>query len=230
MNNESKKNVCAIDIDIINDFMTSDGILYNESVEGIKENIKIITEILDNVDIKIISLCDKHYGDEKHKFGETELKVNGGVFDLHAADGTEGAEKIPESLTKFNVARISTDINDGIVLENIISDNKQIIIEKQAICALYDEKTNPGGNPYFEHILDMMNIDIIIVYGVYTEYCINDNILKLLDRDIDVYLIYDAITGFHNDENTEEIIENLFNRGVTLMSTKGFVNLINSHV
>ena len=218
-----------IDVDTIKEFMVRGFKLYKPVVEGIKINLYSLTHIALKHDISILSLCDKHYGDDAHSKAEVELIRNGGPFDLHAEIGSEAAEKISETLLENDVVFIPTDLKINVEkLNKMVHDAKQIIIEKQAISAQYHHTTNLGGNPVYNRILDMFESDIdVFVYGVYTEYCIKENAIPFLLKGLRVWIVKDAIAPFNiNPDDGDNALADLANMGVRFITTDDLIELL----
>jgi len=220
----------ALDVDTINAFMKEGGLLYKPEVETIKQNLSMITHAVANYGIKILSFVDKHYGDEEHALAETELKINGGQFDLHAVVGTEGADKIPETILEKDVVFIPTDLdisNDS--LKTMLSNVKQIVIEKQAICAFYDEN-NIGGNSVLYSVLDILDPQDVFVYGVYTEYCVKENAMPFLVMGQNVWIIRDAVVPYNIDSGDgDRALVDMANMGARFITTDDFIRLLKNN-
>lgn len=227
--------ICGFDVDTLNDFMKSNGVLYKPETELIKPNLRLITSTLQRYGIKIICVNDRHYGDEKHRIQESELKVNGGPFDLHAEIGSIGGEKIPETLlsdTGF-IPNSLSDFTESIeYFKSMLFRSKQIIIEKQSYDSFYS-KNNPGGNVNIEKVIEILDLRDFFVYGVYTDYCIKAAALGLLARNKNVWVIKDAITSFNvNPDDGEKALMEMSqgpNGGVKFITTDSFVELLKSN-
>lgn len=213
-----------LDIDTINAFMKEGGALYKPETEVIKPNLAMITQLAFRYGTQILSFCDKHYGDSEHGDAETELKVNGGPFELHAEINTEWAEKIPETLLDRDVVYIPTDLTiKNHTLKQMLSSVKQIIVEKQALNCFHDDDSNPGGNPVLYQILDVLNIQNIFVQGVYTEYCVKENVMPFLVMGTKVWIIKDAIVPYNiNPNEGNNALVDLANMGARFMNTDDF--------
>ena len=232
---DTDKMMC-VDIDTIKACMNRGGLLYKPEVESIKSNLASITQSVANYGIKILSLSDSHYGDKKHALAESELKINGGSFDLHAIVGTEEAEKIPETLLNEYIS-IPTDLIIGYDnLQKMIPNVKQIVVEKQAICAFYD-KSNIGGNPVLYQILDILEPQDIFVYGVYTEYCVLENTMPFLVMGKNVWIIRDAIVPYNINsgmggvylnfpDDGDRALADMANMGARFITTEEFLRLL----
>jgi len=213
---DTDKMMC-VDIDTIKACMNRGGLLYKPEVESIKSNLASITQSVANYGIKI-------------------LKINGGSFDLHAIVGTEEAEKIPETLLNEYIS-IPTDLIIGYDnLQKMIPNVKQIVVEKQAICAFYD-KSNIGGNPVLYQILDILEPQDIFVYGVYTEYCVLENTMPFLVMGKNVWIIRDAIVPYNINsgmggvylnfpDDGDRALADMANMGARFITTEDFLRLL----
>jgi nicotinamidase-related amidase len=74
---------------------------------------------------------------------------------------------------------------------------RQIILEK--------EKLNLFSNPNLPRLLEILEADEYVVYGVVTEYCVHHAALGLLETGKPVTLITDAIRSLNNEESARTI-------------------------
>jgi len=81
--------------------------------------------------------------------------------------------------------------------EIAIAGAEQIILEKQEL----DLFTNPN----LERLLEALNADEYVVYGVVTEYCVTLAALGLLDTGRPVTLVTDAIRSLDEQEAARKI-------------------------
>jgi len=231
----NKDRMAGIDVDTIRAFFDSDNPLYKKSTQEIVPNLSLITEALIRNNIRIVAPCDHHFGDKEHNLAEKELKINGGFFDLHAEHGTIGAQKISATklydivfpLLNRDVVIIPNDANNTRLaeqLDEVIMDARQIIVQKQSIDVFYRDD-NPGGNVYFEHILDMLCIEDVFVYGVYAEYCIYTAVLGLLNSKRNVWVITDAIVPYDRDDGVAAL-KCMEQMGARFITTAEFRNIL----
>jgi len=219
-------------IDTIKTFMESAGWreLYKPAVETIKPNLIKIFQETSKHGITILSPSDVHFGDKEHAEAETELDVNGGPFKIHAKAGTEDAEHIPGTILDNDVVFIPTDLHiREDILKHMLCGIKQIIIEKQAISAHYS-KDNLGGNPILDRILNIFDPQDNFACGVYTEYCVKNNMMPLLMKKKNVWIIKDAIAAFNvNPDDGEDALIELANMGARFITTNEYINLLNNN-
>ena len=165
------------DVDTQNDFMNRDGALYVPGAEETKPNLKNVTNYALDKQIAIIGSLDTHYGTERFKDKEGELRRNRGPFPDHCMLGSFGAKKIPE-----------TDV-----------DGKGRYFPKQS----YDIFTNPA----FEVFLQMADVKEAVVYGVATDYCVKAAVVGMQKRGVQCYVVEDAISGVAPDTTKSALEE-----------------------
>ncbi|MDO8622762.1 MAG: isochorismatase family protein [archaeon] len=218
------------DVDTQNDFMNSNGALYVPDAELIKPNLKLLTDFALNKRISIIGSLDKHFGTEEYKDREGELARWGGRFPDHCMNETKGQEKINETSfyygqsyphTLNNLTNINWLRSAAIVIERTIGrkyypdGSLGLFFEKQS----YDVFTNPG----FETFLEIANIKQAVVYGVATDYCVKAAVLGMQKRNIQCYVVEDAIKGVF-PESSQKALEEMTNAGAKLVTTKDVLN------
>jgi nicotinamidase-related amidase len=74
---------------------------------------------------------------------------------------------------------------------------RQIILEKQHL--------NLFSNPNLPRLLEILEADEYVVYGVVTEYCVSHAALGLLETGKPVTLITDAIRSLSDEESARTI-------------------------
>jgi len=236
------------DVDTQNDFMNPDGALYIPKAELIKPNLGRLTDYAERNGIPILGSVDRHFGSEGYKDREGELARNGGPFPDHCMDDTEGQKKIAETTLIRNLGMAET----GPVLDFIADDplegllfrglwfpkyfkidekrlrlgglaerlpHNQLFFEKQS----YDVFTNPA----VEKFIDMAGIDEAVVYGVATDYCVRAAALGLQARDVQTYVVTDAIEAVNIDfegnpdsEFGRKALEKMVGAGARLVTTQ----------
>ncbi len=119
-----------------------------------------------------------------HTKYSAELKRNGGPFPDHCMKHTYGVSPIPE--TNLDCISFSKDCYD-----------------------IFDETS---GNQDFAKAVTDSGCENAVVYGVATDYCVRAAVLGLLERDIKVTVVKDAIAGVTAEGSMAAIM---------IMSSKG---------
>lgn len=133
--------------------MEPNGKLYVPGAEEIRANLAYLTEM------------GAYWGHlsgsvDAHRLNDDEFRE----WPEHCVTGTPGQHKIPESIVKciLFVPSVKLSIEQ---LSEVAAYEGQVIFEKQDT----DLRTNPNVKPY----MDMIRPEIIVIYGVVTEICVN---------------------------------------------------------
>jgi nicotinamidase/pyrazinamidase len=89
---------------------------------------------------------------------------------------------------------------ERVVIPNRLVDvaiARQVVLEKQEL--------NLFTNPNLPRLLEMLEADEYVVYGVVTEYCVKDAALGLLATGKPVTLVTDAIRSLREDDAARTI-------------------------
>ncbi len=197
-------------VDCQKDFIEPNGALYVEGAETIKPNLKKLTEFAGKNNITVINTQDHHhFSDEEISYKPDFINT----FPPHCIVGSIGEEFIDE--TKPNESPFD------IIYYNAILPSIKILSRNIIVCKnKFDIFT---GNPYTNDLLDLINPDIVVVYGVATNVCVNCAVLGLRKRGIEIIVVEDAIKELPNISVTE-IYENWNFKQVGWIKTDTLVN------
>lgn len=193
------------DVDTRKDFMNKNGAYYVPDAEEIKPNLKKLTQLAIKNKKLILKFADRHFDDDE------ELKTH----PPHCMNRREGQKTIPETKTsetifEHKIAMFGKyqvyEYNEIITIVKNLRTNS-ITFEKQA----FDVFTNP----FAEKVIEKLSVTKAIVYGVATEYCVKAAVLGLLKRDINVYIVKDAIKGI-NEKDSQQAIQEMLSKGAKL--------------
>ena len=180
MNN---KNILFWNVDTQEDFMDQEGKLYVSGAEAIRPVLKEITALAKSNGIRVVNTCDYHL------INAVEISENPDYitkFPPHCMAGSPGAEFISETdpetpliIDWDSELKIIPDLDNPVKFRNIT-------LRKNAFDVF-------AGNRYTETILQILNPDRVIVYGVTTNICVDNAVMGLTTRGIQVYVVKDAI-------------------------------------
>jgi nicotinamidase/pyrazinamidase len=181
------------DVDTQRDFILPGGRLYVPGTEAIIPALAEITSLARKNEIRIVCSMDRHFS------GDPELKRNGGKYDDHCMDGTDGQKKIDETAPQ-NPLYIPNRPLGRDEIEAAIDHQGEIVFEKQDFDVFV-------GNQHARTILRMLLQPYadIIVYGVFTEVCVHHAVMGLVGLGPQVHVVADAIADI--GENGESIRE-----------------------
>jgi nicotinamidase/pyrazinamidase len=163
------------DIDTQIDFLYPAGALY---VPGAEQILPAICRLNQQASIVVSTMC-------AHDENDAEFKQ----WPPHCVVGTAGQLK-PQSTMLAERVVIPTSPVD-------VTIARQIILEKRQL--------NLFTNPNLPPLLEMLEADEYVVYGVVTEYCVSHAALGLLATGKPVTLITDAIRSLRDDDAARTI-------------------------
>jgi nicotinamidase/pyrazinamidase len=157
------------DVDTQLDFLYPAGALYVPGAESIVPQVAELNRYAAEHGIPVVSTMDAH----------TENDPEFREWPPHCVAGTAGQQKPAATLLEPRMAIRSarTDFE--------LKDARQILLEKQSV----DCFTNAN----LPTLLDLLNVESCVVYGVVTEICVKNAGLGLLKSGRRVELVTDAV-------------------------------------
>ncbi len=172
-------------VDCQQDFMLKSGKLYVQDAETIIPTLKKLTDFAKDNNIQILATADWHTENSK-EISKTPDFIN--TFPEHCMRETEGVHLIYKtSLKLHNII----PYEDGKLCSHDKCFNGNIVILKDAFDVF-------KGNQHTEEILKRINPDLIVVYGVASDICVNYAVLGLAERGYNVIVVGDAIKSLPN--------------------------------
>lgn len=175
-------NTVFVDIDTQIDFLFPAGALYVPGAERLIPAIARLNQYAQRHGYPVISTTDAHVEDDP-EFRE---------WPPHCVAGTAGQLKPCETLLE---KRVTLGTQPGAAIEPA----GQIIIEKQAL----DVFTNPN----FIRLLDWLQAERFVIYGVATDYCVRCAVTGLLRTGKQVTIVTDAIAAVNNEDGARALEE-----------------------
>lgn len=172
-------------VDTQKDFMLQDGKLYVKGAETIIPTLAKLTKFADKEKIQVVSTSDYHTKNTK-EISDTPDFVS--TFPPHCMIDTIGVEFIKE--TRPDNLNSLTFITYQSMLTNIRLDK---VKDKQNIVILKDAFDVFEGNKNTEKIVEKINPDVVVIYGVASDICVNLAVLGLAKRGYNVVVVADAI-------------------------------------
>ncbi|MGO9062294.1 MAG: cysteine hydrolase family protein [Candidatus Binataceae bacterium] len=169
------------DVDTQRDFMLPGGALYVAGSEKILPVLKRITALARRRNIRRVCSMDRHFPHDR------ELARNGGRWPDHCMDGTPGQRKVDETEASNPHPLPAREIG-GEELESALRHRGELIIEKQDVDVI-------AGNANARFLLSRLarEYDHIVIYGVYTDVCVDHAVNALLEAGKVPYVVVDAI-------------------------------------
>jgi nicotinamidase/pyrazinamidase len=166
------------DVDTQVDFMLPDGKLYVGGAEETVPAMKRLVEAAREAGIPHIASADDHELTDDEISDEPDFHA---TYPPHCLRGTRGAAKVPETAQDDPVPLALT-----VVPEKWLRGREFLLLKKS-----FDVFTNPNA----EWLLERLDPDEIVLFGVATDVCDDAAIRGLLQRGRTVTFVEDAARG-----------------------------------
>jgi len=170
------------DVDTQVDFVEPGGKLYFAGAEEARPAMALLVEAALAAGVVHVASCDQH------ELGDAEISLEpdyDSTWPPHCMLGTRGAEKIPETkqLDPFPLPLGPLPTRMG----RLLAGRREFLIPKKQ----YDPFTNPNT----EAVLEVLEPDEILLFGVATDICDDAAVRALLRRGRRVTFVEDASRG-----------------------------------
>jgi nicotinamidase/pyrazinamidase len=166
------------DVDTQVDFMLPDGKLYVPGAEETAPAMRRLVRAAREGGVVHVASADDHELTDDEISTEPDYST---TYPPHCLRGTRGARKIPETEQDDPVP-----IGLGDVPERFLRGREFLLLKKH-----FDVFTNPNT----ERLLERIDPDEVILFGVASDVCDDAAILGLLDRGRTVRFVEDAARG-----------------------------------
>jgi nicotinamidase/pyrazinamidase len=171
------------DVDTQVDFIEPGGKLYFESAEEARPAMARLVEAARAAGAVHVASCDQH------ELSDPEISLEpdyDSTWPPHCLLGTRGAERIPETKQADPLPLPLVPVPDAL-LRRLLEGRREILIPKKQ----YDPFTNPNT----EAVLDALDPEEIVLFGVATDICDDAAVRALLRRGRCVVFVEDAARG-----------------------------------
>lgn len=174
------KTTLFYDVDTQHDFLHPGGKLYVEGANRIIPALAEVTQLARKLGCRIVASVDRHFP------GDPELKSGGGEFENHCMSGTPGQRKVgataPLEPHFVENRELSEDETSA-----ALAHGGELVIEKQRFDVF-------SGNRNADALLASLlrGYTDVVVYGVYTEVCVNDAVRGLSKMGPKIHVVTDA--------------------------------------
>jgi len=170
------------------DFMHPDGKLYVRGAEAIIPNLERLTQCAHIHRVQIIDIMCDHTEDDAEISAHPDFQT---TFPPHCMRGTRGQQLIeatrPQDPLRFESRAYSREE----VAKSLQAHRGEIVIQKNTL--------DPFSNPATGIVLDLLAPRTVIVYGVATDFCVNQAVVGLRARVGRVCVVRDAIREINAD-------------------------------
>jgi nicotinamidase/pyrazinamidase len=171
------------DVDTQVDFMLPDGKLYVPGAEETAPAMKRLVDAARSAGVVHVASADDHELTDPEISDEPDFE---NTFPPHCLRGTRGAQKVAETEQDDPLPLALVPFPPGLLPE-LIHGRREILLLKKN----FDVFTNPNTQP----LVDALDPDEIVLFGVATDICDNAAILGMLQRGRRVLFVEDAARG-----------------------------------
>ena len=171
------------DVDTQVDFIEPGGKLYFEGAEETKPAMARIVGAARAAGLVHVASVDDHEFSDPEISADPDLES---TWPPHCLRGTRGAEKIPET-QQLDPLPLPLVPMPAAILRGLLEGGREVLVPKKS----YDPFTNPNT----ETMLDALDPDQILLFGVATDICDDVAVRALLRRGRRITFVEDAARG-----------------------------------
>jgi nicotinamidase/pyrazinamidase len=175
------------DVDTQVDFVLPDGKLYVPDAEKTVPAMQRLVDAARAADVVHVASADDHELTDPEISDEPDFR---NTYPPHCLRGTRGAQKIDETEQADPLPLSQVPFPPGLVPE-LVADRREILLLKKN----FNVFTNPNTDP----LLDALDPDEIVVFGVATDVCDDAAIRGFLQRGRHVTFVEDAARGLDEE-------------------------------
>lgn len=198
-------------VDTQYDFVRDDGKLPVPGAEQIEDNLQTLTDYAEDRGIRVVNTADWHNAETEEIAEDPDYET---TFPEHCMQGTDGAAYVPATEPDDPYV---VDWQDDDVDRDAVQENREVVLYKDMFDVF-------EGSPHTDDVLDALDPDEVVVYGVATDVCVNYAVNGLLDRGYDVAFVEDATAGLAEDDALQGVMQGWEDRGATRITTDQVVD------
>ena len=202
-------------VDTQYDFMRTEGDYVGKlgipEAQGIESKLEELTTLAEEKRVRVVNTADWHTPESEELSNEPDFA---NTFPPHCLENTYGAEFVPAT-SPNGCYRV--DWRDAEL------DEKRVLEERNLV--LYKDKFDVfAGTPHADRVVDLINPDRAVVYGVASNVCVDFAVRGLVKKGVEVYVPVDAVKGLPNLPSPLDDWRNL--PGVRLGTAEGVRNYL----
>jgi nicotinamidase/pyrazinamidase len=202
------------DVDTLNDFIWPDGKLYVPGSEEIVPVLGALTNFAHNHQIPILASADNHELSDPEISDNPDWKT---TFPPHCMRGTRGQQKIAE-----------TTLHNPLVLDREPRERDRLIREvrsHQGDFLILKGALDVFSNPNTDAVVETLDPEVIVLYGVATDFCVKCAVEGLLQRFAGrrIYVVTDAIRSIYSEEG-ERLLAAWHAAGARVITSRQILN------
>jgi nicotinamidase/pyrazinamidase len=164
------------------DFIYPDGKLYVPGAEQIIANLERLTRCAHEHGVPIIDIMCDHTEEDAEISAHPDFQT---TFPPHCLRGTPGQRLIDATAPRQPLFFDSRPHARAEVEALVRAHRGEFVIKKQTL--------DPFSNPALPFVLELLDPQMVVVYGVATDFCVNEAVLGLRARGRRVCVVRDAV-------------------------------------
>jgi nicotinamidase/pyrazinamidase len=200
--------VIVWDVDTQLDFMLPEGKLYVPGAEQTAAAMGRLIAAAREAGVVHVASADDHELTDVEISAEPDFAI---TYPPHCLRGTRGARKVPET-EQLDPVPLGLEL----VPEKYLQGREFLLLKKH-----FDVFTNP----HAELLLERLDPDEVVVFGVATDVCDNAAILGMVERGRRVRFVEDAARGL-DEGRTAACLADWRERGVTFSTVDAVLALL----
>ena len=200
-------------VDTQYDFMRPDGKLpvgEGDGAEDIEPALSIATDIARENDIRVVNTADYHNEDSDEFSRNPDFQE---TFPPHCLAGSKGADYVPATQPEDPM---ELDWREEANWSEVMSHEGDFVLYKDA----FDIFAGEPESPHAEELVETLDPDQAVVYGVASDVCVDYAVEGLMDQGVEVYVVEDATKGI-DPEASEDAKYNWMTEGAKIGNTEG---------
>lgn len=177
-----------------------------EGAEEIEPGLEYLTKLAAEKDYTTVNTADWHNAYSEELSEDPDFTD---TFPEHCMIDTEGAEYVEATRPENPLV---LDWRNEYSLEKELENSRELVVYKDRFDVF-------EGSPHTDRVVGELDPDKVFVYGVATDVCVDQAVNGLLERDVEVYVVEDAIKGIDSDKS-ERTVENWKDNGVETVLTQ----------
>lgn len=210
-----KTKVLFWDVDTQVDFMDPDGKLYVPEAETLVDNLKALSKLADGEKIPVLASADDHEPEDDEISDDPDFET---TYPPHCMRGTEGVERVEVTQRNWSSEIGHEPLAYEQLKEAAAAEHPQILVHKKR----FDVFTNPNTEP----LVQALDPDRIVIYGVALDVCNKAAVEGLLERGYSHLTVVTDATKPIRQEVAGEILQSWADRGVELATTAEVVESV----
>lgn len=198
------------DVDTQFDFIDPQGKFYVPRAETLETNLERLTGFARELEIPLLASADDHRLTDDEI--EAESPDGETTFPPHCMHGTPGAERVEATRLDYTLVLEPEESSTEEIRRGLEHPWPRVLLRKHELDVF--------SNPNTERVLERLEPEQIVIYGVALDFCVRKTVEGLLARGYDTLVLVTDATQPIDTERGEELLASWREHGVELTTTE----------